>query len=577
MKRSAALAAWEPELHLLARDLQGALVPLLERLHETLGPLRSTDTRLEDEPHGYATLSTRGPYERLLTSEWALQLEHPDEFIRRASMGEHLFLELDRRAPSSARESWLLFDTGPSQLGAPRIGQLAVLLAFHRRAREAGITLHWAPLWNFEQPPLEGLDANTVQRWLQARTARAPTAGVIGQWLSQWPEVEGRPRELWFIGDGRLQQLVEDRGAGHLSLEELGARLRATVTPPRAVRRRVVELPLMRADLQVRLLRNPLEERPVSPARPSVRALRLALHPKTELAFSHDSHRLLVRGESGAVIALPLRNSARASYGWPTAAALPLGCQLAGVFWGSRRYRGTIVTSEGKPPRWLGWDGSNVRDEPNLRGPASVTAVPTLPSPQSGPLPDLSGALTWCARPHGITRVFAQATGPQRWSVDETGTFFAPAWCTHVWLGGFLKAFALGLSADLAPERAEFLTLPWKGRREGIAGEPLPRPLFTGYDVRAVSGDSPAMSRPESYVFALNRKNPRAVFRLSLPGPQSWTAVATARAPIEALAVNPDGRCLAWRDADGEIAVWLEEQGTVVLRLHVSDVAKERA
>ena len=77
-----ALEPWEPELRVFARELVGHLAALSERIAHAVGPLRVSTERRSDEPNGYSALSRRGPYERLLISEWALQLEHEDEFIR---------------------------------------------------------------------------------------------------------------------------------------------------------------------------------------------------------------------------------------------------------------------------------------------------------------------------------------------------------------------------------------------------------------------------------------------------------------------------------------------------------------
>ena len=55
--------------------------------------------------------------EKALTSgfgvEWLLQEELPDEFMRRAVSGEHLFLQRAYQENSAAKQTVALFDTGP--------------------------------------------------------------------------------------------------------------------------------------------------------------------------------------------------------------------------------------------------------------------------------------------------------------------------------------------------------------------------------------------------------------------------------------------------------------------------------
>ena len=60
--------------------------------------MRSLAVAGDGEPDGYDGIASRGIYERLVTSEWLLADEEPDEFDRRAAMGEHTFTRLARPA-----------------------------------------------------------------------------------------------------------------------------------------------------------------------------------------------------------------------------------------------------------------------------------------------------------------------------------------------------------------------------------------------------------------------------------------------------------------------------------------------
>lgn len=92
---------------------------LLSRVHPLLGPIREQDTAGQPEFEGLGDLRRRGNYEHLLATEWLLADELPDEFLRRAASGEHLFLAPARQAHRANRLTIALFDAGPRQLGAP--------------------------------------------------------------------------------------------------------------------------------------------------------------------------------------------------------------------------------------------------------------------------------------------------------------------------------------------------------------------------------------------------------------------------------------------------------------------------
>ena len=117
----AALAPWAEALSIFPEKIQLSIGPWLPRLAATLGPTRSRVDMRAGDPDGYAGLARRGPYDRLLLSEWLYAMEAPAEFVRRASMNELVFVELARRAPVGSHRSVVLLDAGPSQIGSPRL------------------------------------------------------------------------------------------------------------------------------------------------------------------------------------------------------------------------------------------------------------------------------------------------------------------------------------------------------------------------------------------------------------------------------------------------------------------------
>jgi hypothetical protein len=69
----------------------------------------------------------------MVIGEWLLADELPDEFLRRAAAGELLYLGTAHRHDPPHGVVRVLVDTGPDQLGAGRLVQLAALIVVHRR------------------------------------------------------------------------------------------------------------------------------------------------------------------------------------------------------------------------------------------------------------------------------------------------------------------------------------------------------------------------------------------------------------------------------------------------------------
>lgn len=582
------LEAWEPELRFFARDLLGHIAPVSERLLQALGPLRVAAEQRSDEPNGYAALARRGPYERLLASEWAMQLEDPDEFIRRASNGEHLFVELERRSPAATLEAWLLLDTGPSQLGSPRIGQLAALVAFARRARTAKVKLRWAPLWNWEQPEHEGLSPPSIRAWIDSRTPWEPTTGVLSQWSSRWPENKDEKvqRDVWIIGSPSIIPLAEQHGFGAVTLDDTrdGASLEVQVQPPRRRRTHALKLPLPDSQQRVKLLRDPFDwSRPKPPPRPKPESSRaIPLEPGTELVFSHDSHRLLARTADGSVVAIPIRNTPRAGYGWPTLAVLPPYTKLIACSWSSRRQRELIVA--GEKARWRAdWDGrllmrlddrsfGNV-DHPRAEDLFIGTNTPVrgwvrrgLWWAPSSPASDASRR-TQIAASAALAFMIGVRVGDQK-GFEDLGV---ERWITvdsfphRAWVGSNWNGLVAACIDDQKLE-VHVATPPSKELRSRA----VPRALLTNDEPWAVS-----MSGEGPVVFSITADK-RSIRSLPIErvAPQ-WMEEVRARAPIEAMALSPSTELLAWRDLNGELGIYSRKRRETVLRLHIKDVSRE--
>lgn len=314
MELPPALAPWAAHLELFPRDLALSLGPMLRRLDAAIGPLRAHGRRGGEEPDGFAGLARRGPYERLLLSEWLLAEEEPVEFLRRAAMGEHAFLELARLAPAGKRRCVAIFDAGPEQIGAPRLAHLAALIVLARRAEAAGAEFQWWIAQRPEAPAPASVTQAGVRDLLLARTAAQATDTGLEACRRGAGSEHGRD-DVWIVGSPRLARLPASAGASLLEVEEApepGERaLRVRVAGPgRAARE--VRLVLPEGETCTRLLRDPF--RAVTVHRETAEA---SVRAASNLVFTATGTKLLARTDAGALVSYPIPNSPRAPAGRP--------------------------------------------------------------------------------------------------------------------------------------------------------------------------------------------------------------------------------------------------------------------
>lgn len=282
-----ALRPWAPLLALLPAEIAPQIGELARRLALLVGPLRQRVSPGHSDPAGWDGLSRRGQPAQLLISEWALADALPDEFDRRAAMGEQLYLQRDVRAPHHEPISRVWFDCGPLQLGAPRVAQLALLLVFARRAELAGAHLHWGCLPGGQT--FDRIDRNSLTAWLQARSAQVP---------SRLPAELPAADDHWVIG----QQPARFGTPHWLDIEEaLGVLPPALTLRVQGQQCRELQLPLPDPAVMTRLLRDPL---PTATANPAT----LTRGPKPSgspvwLKFGGGGYKLLLGYANGAVVA----------------------------------------------------------------------------------------------------------------------------------------------------------------------------------------------------------------------------------------------------------------------------------
>lgn len=306
------LASWAPQLSVLPSDLALSLAPWVGRLALAVGPLAASQSQQSGEPDGYSGLSRRGSYERLVTTEWGIGDLFPDEFLRRAGAGEHLFFDLARSEPHGAMRSIAIVSAGPAQLGAPRLAHLAALIVLARRASSAGAGFAWGILEDRNHRLFDVLDESSIQQLLAARTAVAAEPDAFPAWL----ETIGHDGDVdfWFIGadDDALQ--AAEAGASRIIVRDvLEPNTRALdVEILRRGREARARLELPTPDQCARLLRDPFSRG--GSGTPKVAA---AKEPVVDVRFAPGARKLIVRLADGSFETWPIPSSPRDKLGTP--------------------------------------------------------------------------------------------------------------------------------------------------------------------------------------------------------------------------------------------------------------------
>ena len=311
MELPRALLPWSHWLELLPREITHSFGPMLQRLDSAVGPLRVRSEAGRGEPDGFDGLTRRGSYERLLLTEWLLADELPEEFIRRAVMGEHAFYQVARREPAGSRLSVALFDAGPNQLGSPRLAHLAALIVLARRAEAAGAEFRWGVLQNREMPLLTAA-ADSVRSLLEARSLREADADDLTRWQEHLSAGK-QSDDFWLIGGVRLERMLPDRRVSRLlvtdplesEIRSVTAAIHSPGRPPQEI-----VLPLPEEKFCGRLLRDPFG---VARSAPQKVAGRFA--PTSNFVWGQNGTKLIARCALDALAVYPVPNSPLAGAG----------------------------------------------------------------------------------------------------------------------------------------------------------------------------------------------------------------------------------------------------------------------
>jgi len=104
----------------------------------------------------------------------------------------------------------VLVDSGPDQLGAPRLAQLAGLVVLDRRARTLGIPMTLGIVGDEPSSWQSGELPELFMTWLRSRRPTRPERSAVQDWLADLPA----DASAWLFG------------AAHLSTDELGRGVR---------------------------------------------------------------------------------------------------------------------------------------------------------------------------------------------------------------------------------------------------------------------------------------------------------------------------------------------------------------
>lgn len=286
-----ALQPWHAWLAWFEPDIAAMLGDWMLRLEPLLGRGAARVQHGIADPDGIEDLRRRGPYERLLLSEWVVADLLPDEFLRRAAHHEHLFLapKLIQRQTDALVVA--LFDAGPAQRGAPRLLHVAMWILLARRAQAARARFAWGVL----QRPGEMHDAGTpdaLRALLQARTHELATDAERDAWRAYLARSGQAASECWWMSGND-----EAVGLGDHSVkirQDFDCQLHVAVRTRHA--RRELALGIPRSPCAAHLLRGDFSAPPTQPVAAPSDTLKGRLSLRQPPLFSVD----------GRYVALPL-------------------------------------------------------------------------------------------------------------------------------------------------------------------------------------------------------------------------------------------------------------------------------
>ncbi|MDG9667819.1 hypothetical protein ONV78_08760 [Hahella sp. CR1] len=341
---------WSVLLQLFQDDLGDYLNTTQQKLATLFGPARLSALSGEREPDGYAGVSREADYQRLLLSEWTVAKRYPHEFMRRAAMGEHLFLAQAQKTSRNDQSTILLFDAGPMQLGAPRLAHLALFILFLRRTAQQKRILRWGMLQDDKLQLSEQADESAVMKLLRSRYPQPVTMEHISAWKQRLQDQEYS--ELWLVGVHTPASLPHSRS---ILIEEniaIGAPASLQVSLPYAsassskppgdplASSKTLTLPLPEQDIGLRLLRNPFSRNKATPESTQQEAI------TGFAAFSQNGRKLAFFQGTNKVVAMSIPSSSRENPGGVKTLAWPKSQQLLALSLSKKRLSAILVSGQ---------------------------------------------------------------------------------------------------------------------------------------------------------------------------------------------------------------------------------------
>lgn len=415
------LLAAQPEA--VAQELGPLAWALLARLR-LQGP---APRRGPGAPDGLAGIDRRGPFDRLMHSEWALLDVVPEAFLQRAADAELMFLALHTEAPRPPTALRALLDGGPSQLGLPRQGQAAALLALAAWAASEGLPLRWGGLSADGLGLMEGLGEGWLDRLRAARRAQ-PAEG--SDWQRATAALEPEERLVTLGPPGR--PLGAPPGGLHLSVLAEGDVLHIGLDD----RPGMVWAAGFGGTATLRPVSPP---RSASPKAIAARTWGMALRPG--FFFSPSGARLLGETAYGRAVALPVEADAEASR---RPHLREVHGQVLGLGWVGQRLATLSLDAQGELWAGVGQRWAEVRAARPV--PPLTLVLPEAAAAGQGPRPGLLTGLDGAA---GVA-LLPQPGAPLRCAAE--GPMVRAGLPAHLRLpDGAQKALLINEAGELAP------------------------------------------------------------------------------------------------------------------------------
>lgn len=194
-----AFKAWQPWLSWFDESLQPVVADLMSQLNILLGPVKESHWNAQKLFSGLGDVRQRGNYEHLLSSEWLIVEDEPDEFIRRAVNYEHLFLTPLQEKSKANGVIIALFESSILQLGVQRLVHLILMLLLEIRSNNHHSQFYWGVIENPAQLDLFK-DIWDLQCLLNHRTQKLATNEKFNLWSDYFKQSELNYDECWLIG-----------------------------------------------------------------------------------------------------------------------------------------------------------------------------------------------------------------------------------------------------------------------------------------------------------------------------------------------------------------------------------------